>query len=178
MAPVTFTFETGGRGEASTDCSITITPRGTGPNENVDCMLRSASERSFSLGLAGDHIMAANNVGPVAVAHTEAKPQGSFGGLHPREWRRLIEFMGGALRGFDCKWIINRPGLPVDTYEFIGCIATGDWGEERNTGSLPVSAGDFIFTKALLNGLDLLGDPAERSVVGQIATIVGQVVGL
>jgi hypothetical protein len=104
--------------------------------------------------------MAANNVGPVAVAHTEAKPQGGLGGINPREFRRLAEHFGGMMRSFNMSWVINRPGLPVDEYKFEGCIATGDWGEERNSGSLPVTAGEFLFVKAFLNGLDLLGDPA------------------
>jgi hypothetical protein len=163
MAPVTFTFENGGRAEASTDCTVIWIPRGPGPNEGVECILRSASEKSYSLGLAADHIMAGNNVGPVAVAHTEGKPTASIGGLHPREFRRWVEFNGGMLRMGDLRWIINRPGLPVDTYDMVGCAANGDWGEERNTGSLPGTAGDFVVTRILLNGLDLLGDPAERA---------------
>jgi hypothetical protein len=163
MPPVTFTFDVNRIAEAAQDAKVILIPRGPGPNEGVECELRSASERNFQLGLAGDHIMAANNVGPVAVAHTEAKPQGGINGVNPREFRRWVEFMGGILRGFDQRWIINRPGLPVDVYDFEGCIATGDWGEERNAGSLPVTAGEFLITIVKLNGKNLLRDPSEST---------------
>lgn len=161
MPPITFTFETNKIAESPHDAQVIIVPVGPGPNQDTACTLKSASERGFQLGLAGDHVMAANNVGPVAVAHTEAKPQGSLGGINPREFRRLTEFMGGIMRPFDMRWIINRPGLPVDEYKFEGCIFTGDWGEERNTGSLPVTAGEFLITRAFLNGKDLLRDPSD-----------------
>lgn len=161
--PVTFVFETNGVAEASHDCRIAITPLGPGPNDGVPCELKSLSERGYKLGLAGDHIMAANNVGPVAVVHTEAKPSGNFGGLNPREWRRLVGHFGGMLRPFKMTWVIYRPGLPEDEYRFEGCIATGDWGEERNSGSMPVTAGEFLFTQIFLNGVDLLGDPSKAA---------------
>jgi hypothetical protein len=161
MPSVTVSFETNRIAEASQDAIVTIIPTGPGPNEGIGCVLRSMSERSFKLGLAGDHVMAANNVGPVAVAHTEAKPSGSIGGVNPREWRRLTEHMGGVLRSFNMPWVISRPGLPTDEYLFEGCIFTGDFGEERNSGSLPVTAGEFLITRAFLNGRDLLRDPSQ-----------------
>jgi hypothetical protein len=74
MPPVKFTFDVNKIAEASHDANIIITPEGPAENNNaspagVDCELRSASERSWNLALAGDHVMAANNIGPVAVAH-------------------------------------------------------------------------------------------------------------
>ncbi|MBK9263056.1 MAG: hypothetical protein IPM54_25040 [Polyangiaceae bacterium] len=173
MAPVTFSFDVNRIAEAPHDASVIIIPTGPGPKMGVACKLRSASERNFKLALAGDHIMAANNVGPVAVCHTEAKPQGGIGGLNPREWRRLVGHMGSMLRGFDSRWIINRPGLPIDEYFFEGCIFTGDWGEERNSGSVPKTAGEFLITRAFLNGKDLLADPAEMvDIVAEINNLI------
>jgi len=170
---ISVAFESGRIAEASQDATIELIPTGPGPNEGVGIVIRSASERGFKLGLAGDHIMAANNVGPVAVAHTEAKPSGSFGGIAPREGRRVSEHFGGWLRSFDQVWTISRPGLPVDVYKFEGCIFTGDWGEERNAGSLPVTAGEFLITRPYLNGKDLLRDPSQDNpVVALISAIV------
>ncbi len=171
MPPVTFSFDTQRIAEAPHDASVLIIPTGLGPNQGVACRLRSASERNFKLALAGDHIMAANNVGPVAVCHTEAKPAGGIGGLNPREFRRLAEFMGSMIRGFNQRWVINRPGLPVDEYFFEGCIFTGDWGEERNSGSLPKTAGEFLITRVFLNGRDLLGDPSTAPVIVPIPNL-------
>jgi hypothetical protein len=155
MTAVKFTFDVNKIAEASHDANVIITPM-EGPNTGVDCELRSASERSWNLALAGDHVMGANNIGPVAVAHTEAKPTASVGGMNPREWRRLVEFMGRVTAGFKLTWIINRPGLTTDTYEFYGCIMTGDAGEERNTGSLPVTSFEVLITVPCLNGINLL----------------------
>ncbi len=165
MPPVTVQFDVNRIAESSQDAIIEIIPTGPGPNEGVGIIIRSASERSFKLGLAGDHIMAANNIGPVAVAHTEAKPSGSMGGLAPREFRRVSEHMGGMLRSFDQLWTISRPGLPTDIYKHEGCIFTGDWGEERNSGSLPVTAGEFLITIPNLNGKSLLRDPSQDNPV-------------
>lgn len=153
---VTFRFDVNKIAEASHDASVILTPY-DGPFLGVDCELLSASERSWKLGLAGDHIMAANNIGPVAVAHTEAKPTASIGGMNPREWRRLMEHFGSNVKtGFKMTWIISRPGLPVDLYEFYGCIMTGDAGEERNSGSLPTTSFEVLMTIPCLNGINLL----------------------
>lgn len=156
MPPVVFTLETSRRAESSQDASIIIVPTGVGPNVGIPCTIRSASTRSWKLGLAGDHVMAAASIGPIAVAHTEAKPTASVGDMDPREYRRLIEFMGGVTRDFTMMWVINRPGLPMDMYEFEGCIMSGDGGEERAAGSLPKTSFDVLVTTVRLNGLDII----------------------
>lgn len=157
---VIFKLENSGKAESSTDRLIIITPT-AGPNSGVACELRTATEFSFSLGLAADHVPLGNGIGVAATAHTEAKPQVSLGGIHAREWRRWVEHLGSALTPFRMQIVINVPGFAPDEYVFTGCSKSGDWGEERNKGSLPISGGDVLTATATLNGRDMLANPDE-----------------
>lgn len=158
--PVIFKLENSGKAESSTDRLLIWTPT-NGPNAGVACELRTCTEFSYTLGLAGDHIPLGNGIGVAATAHTEAKGQCSLGGIHAREWRRWLEHMGSALGSGRLQVIINTPGFPPDEYVFTGCILSGDWGEERNKGSLPVTGGDVLWATGTLNGKDLLANPDE-----------------
>lgn len=144
--------------ESHGDLIITITPL-IGPNAGVACETRSCSEFTLSLQLAGDHVMGNATIGPVAVAHTEAKPQGSINGMNAREQRRILEHMGGALVPCDIEANIGRPGLATDVYTCPGAIFTGDFGGlKSSSGSIPTNDADFLCATPKLNGKDLITD--------------------
>ena len=131
----------------------------TGPNAGVPVEFRTANEVSWTLNVAGDHVMGSGTVGPRAVAHTEVKPGGSLG-ANAREVRRIFaDHCGGVLVPGTLQDVISRPGLPTDTYTFEGVIWTGDvGGQESSSGSIPTSSADFLCVDIKLNGKSLISD--------------------
>lgn len=161
-SPVVVTYETRKIAEAHGDHKWIFTPH-TGPNAFVDVEFRTASEVSFSLNVAGDHVMG-SAIGPRAVAHTEAKPGGSLGS-NAREARRIFaDHCGGVLVPGDLQDVCSRPGLSTDITLFEGVIWTGDvGGMETSSGSIPTSSADFLCVDVKVNGKSLLSDGREAA---------------
>lgn len=161
--PVIVTYETRKIAEAHGDIKLVFTPH-TGTNAGVPVEIRTASEISYSLNVAGDHVMGNGTLGPRAAAHTEVKPGGSLG-ANAREIRRIFAtHCGGVLVPGDLQEVISRPGLTTDTVVFEGVIWTGDvGGMESSSGSIPTSSADFICVDVKVNGKTLISDGREAA---------------
>lgn len=144
--------------EASPFFKVSITPTSAGDNIGVACTLKTASERSWEPGLGADVIMGSNGV-PVAVVRTETKPSGSIGALLPSEKDFAVDHIGGFDGLFNMTWTISGPGFVTQTHNFIGCMMSGGGGTEANTGSVPSSGFDFIFTAYQRNNKWVIGGP-------------------
>jgi hypothetical protein len=169
-SPVVVTYATTNRiAESHGDHRWIFTPD-TGPNAGTAVEFRTASEISYSLNVAGDHVMGSGTLGPRAVAHTEVKPSGSLSGMNAREAREIFTtHCGGVLVPGTLQDVISRPGLTTVTLTFVGVIWTGDvGGQESSIGSIPTSAADFSCVDVLKNGVSMISDGRDGFGIGNI----------